>query len=76
MLTEVIGNVETAVVVGAVLEVDDNELLFAAGGLLADEDVALLEIVVAEHDRGFQLVQVLAHPLHFRVQLEAGHARR
>jgi hypothetical protein len=54
---EVVGQVETAVVVRAVFEIDNDE--GGLDGVFPEEDVTLLEVVVAEHHGGVELPQVI-----------------
>ena len=57
-LAEVVGQVEAAVVVAAVLEVDERQPLATALGVAVSEDVALLEVVVTEHHGRWHTVEI------------------
>ena len=47
-LAKVVGKVEGAVVIRTVFKVDDDQLVLAAGGVLAYQNVALLQVVVTK----------------------------
>lgn len=52
---EMIGQIETAVIIGAILEIDDDDFLRAS---IVPEYVALLKVIVTENDRRRNLGQV------------------
>lgn len=66
-LTEVIGQVEASVVVGAVLEVDEADPVMMHLSVCVEQDVALLHVVVGEHHWRLYLGHHLSQIVHFLV---------